>query len=328
MTLTPIVLDANQPPERFYAGGERIAAFRGAAASEPHTPEDWVASTVALFGTSGTGETTIGGRALSELVRADPGAWLGAAHAAVHADDTQLLVKLLDAGERLPVHAHPDDIFARDFLGHTHGKAEAWYIVEPGEVFLGFTRDVSREELDALVRDQDVSALSALLHRRRVQPDDTVFVPAGLPHAIGSGVFLVEVQQPEDLSILMEWRGFDLDGAADGHLGLGFDLALNAVHRAALTSADVDALISRDHASTSALVPPADAYFRVDRVSPETTTLAGYGVLVVLDGVGELRGKSGPLPLARGSVVLLPHAAGEHVLTGTARGVLCRPPAV
>ncbi|WP_231560250.1 hypothetical protein [Microbacterium hominis] len=39
------------------------------------------------------------------------------------------LVKLLDAGQRLPVHAHPDDAFAAAHLGRAHGKAEAWYIL-------------------------------------------------------------------------------------------------------------------------------------------------------------------------------------------------------
>ena len=41
-----------------------------------------------------------------------------------------------------------------------------------------------------------------------------VLVPAGVLHAIGEGVLLVELQEPEDLSILLEWRGFELDGDA------------------------------------------------------------------------------------------------------------------
>ena len=56
-----------------------------------------------------------------------------------------------------------------------------------------------------------------------------VLVPAGRLHAIGEGVLLLELQEPEDLSILLEWGGFALDGERDGHLGLGFDLALSAV---------------------------------------------------------------------------------------------------
>jgi hypothetical protein len=39
--------------------------------------------------------------------------------------DTRLLVKLLAAGQRLPVHAHPHVSFAAEHLGRAHGKAEA-----------------------------------------------------------------------------------------------------------------------------------------------------------------------------------------------------------
>jgi mannose-6-phosphate isomerase class I len=38
-------------------------------------------------------------------------------------------VKLLDGGQRLPVHAHPHAAFAARHLGRAHGEAEAWYIV-------------------------------------------------------------------------------------------------------------------------------------------------------------------------------------------------------
>jgi hypothetical protein len=71
----------------------------------------------------------------------------------------------------------------------------------------------------------------AALNRLRVSPGDVVFVPAGLPHSIGHGVFLVELQEPSDLSVLLEWARFGMDGRRDGHLGLGFGLALEGIER-------------------------------------------------------------------------------------------------
>ena len=323
----PVILPANQPRDRFYAGGERIAWFRGVETAVPHTPEDWVASTTPLFGETDKGLTHLGRGTLRDAVESDPVGWLGAAHAERYGSDTRLLVKLLDAGQRLPVHAHPDDEFARRHLGHAHGKSEAWYIVEPGVVHLGLRREVDAEELRGLVDDQRVDELHALLHTREVNAGDTVFVPAGMLHAIGEGVLLVEVQQPEDLSILLEWRGFDIDGTTAGHLGLGFDVALGAVdlHRTAPEA--VDALISTDHTRVSALVEAADAFFRIERLSAPATVAPGFAVLVVLDGSGRLRGAHGVLPLARGATVVLPHAAGELTLDGDATVVVCRPPA-
>lgn len=327
MDLRPIPLPANQPPARFYRGGERIARFRGLPAAEPNTPEDWVASTTALFGETRTGLTSIGGESLRDLVDADPVGWLGAAHVGAFGSDIRLLVKLLDAGQRLPVHAHPDDAFAGRF-GHAHGKTEAWFILEPGTVHLGFVRDVSREELGRLVEAQDAGSLLELLHALRVEAGDAVFVPPGLPHAIGDGVFLVEVQQPEDLSILLEWEGFAIDGRADGHLGIGFAAALDAIDRRGWTDAEIDALLSPRSTDARALVPAADPFFRIERASagqrPEIA--AGFAVLVVLGGEGTLRSEAGELTLRRGATVLLPHAAGDQLLTGTLSGVVCRPP--
>src|SRR5438270_874270 len=79
--------------------------------------------------------------------------------------------------------------------------------------------------------DQDGDAMLAAMHALPVAPGDGVLVPAGLPHAIGEGVLLVELQEPTDFSVLMQWEGFELDGPAEGHLGLGFDLALRCVDR-------------------------------------------------------------------------------------------------
>ena len=84
-------------------------------------------------------------------------------------------------------------------------------------------------ELLDIVARQDTDALLGLLHRLTVAAGDAVYVPPGVLHATGEGVFLVEVQEPEDLSILLEWRDFELDGERDGHFGLGFPVVIDAV---------------------------------------------------------------------------------------------------
>lgn len=324
----PIALGPNQPPDRFYRGGERIAWFRGLPTSRPRTPEDWLGSTTTLFGESSLGLTTITGHPLRDLIDGDPERWLGTEHRDAFGTDTQLLVKLLEAGQRLPVHVHPDDAFSAEHLGLAHGKTEAWYIVDGGEVFLGFTRHVPREELEDLVAQQRTEELLDLCHRREVAPGDTVFVPAGLPHAIGAGVFLVEVQQPEDLSILLEWKDFEIDGTQAGHLGLGFERALDAVRTHPLTGVEVDALIAPESSARSALVRAADPFFRIERILPGSGSVLapGLAVLVVLDGAGELVGEAGATAVAPGTVLLLPHATGELTVTGNVQAILCRPP--
>lgn len=322
----PIVLAANQPADRFYRGGSRISGFRGVTSTATHSPEDWVASTTSVRNDGPVGQSTLpSGELLSAALASDPVGWLGQAHLDAFGPDTKILVKLLDAGQRLPVHAHPAGDFAFEHLAAAHGKAEAWYILSPGVVYLGLNRDVTPAELEALVLAQDTAALLCLLNRIDVARHDTVFVPPGVLHAIGEGVFLAEVQEPEDLSILLEWEGFDLDGAADGHLGLGFELALSAVELTARSAGELAALVT-----TSELVDAATEYFRLERsiVAGSTVLAEGFSIVIVLEGEVELSGESGgAVCLRRGSTVVVPHSAGAVTLRGAGEALVARPPA-
>lgn len=325
--LHAIALPSNQPVDRFYAGGAKISAFRGETPAPPMTPEDWVASTTSVRGDEPSGQTRLpSGELLASAIERDPIGWLGAAHVERFGVDARLLVKLLDAGQRLPVHAHPDAAFARDQLGTNHGKAEAWYILSPGTVHLGLIRSVTAEELRDLVDHQQTEKLLELTHAVHVKPHDTVFVPTGVLHAIGEGVFLAEVQEPEDLSILLEWKDFALNGAADGHLGLGFDVALTAVEREGRTRDEIEALVRRGVADEAALVAAADQYFRLEQVTVHTRIDAGFAVVIVLDGPIELTDATASVQhFDSGATIVVPAAAGPFTLSG-GTALVARPP--
>ncbi|HJW61733.1 MAG TPA: class I mannose-6-phosphate isomerase, partial [Actinomycetota bacterium] len=222
--MKPIRLAANRFP-RFYRGGSAIDELRG---TTPGTggdflPEDWVGSATAAFGSDADGLTRLeDGSTLRQAIEADPEGFLGRDHADAYGASPALLVKLLHAGERLPVHCHPDRDFARRHLGCRWGKTEAWVIagteVPEPVVHLGFREAMGAGPLAELVAAQRVEPLLASLNTVPVAAGDTVLVPAGLPHAIGQGVLLVELQEPTDLSVLLEWEGFAIDGRAQGHL--------------------------------------------------------------------------------------------------------------
>jgi len=332
MTLPILPLGSNQPPDRFYVGGDRIAAFRRQDPVGPgaRVPEDWVGSATTLFGEDVLGLTTLPDRTLlRDAIAADPLAWLGEEHVARFGDDPMLLVKLLHAGQRLPVHAHPGTDFAARELARPHGKAEAWYVVDGGSVGVGFREEVTADVLRRWVDAQLTQALFGLLHTVDVQAGDTVFVPQGTPHALGEGTFVVEVQEPEDLSILLEWDGFDVDGAEEGHLTLGFDRALEAVNRSAWSADDVEALVTR--ASASELLPLAAAeYFRLellDASSGAREAEAGFSILVALTGSGTVADGAGrATEVTAGDTLLLPFSAGAITVSGALSVLRCRPP--
>lgn len=335
--MKPIRLDANQP-RHFYRGGSAIARFRGVSSSDEYTPEDWIGSTTAMFGRARDGLSRLpDGRLLRDAVAEDPEAWLGSDHVACFGTDSALLVKLLDVGERLPVHCHPSRAFANRHLGCAHGKTEAWIVLgvsgENAVVYLGFHDEVGVDTLGELVASQDRATLLDALNVIHVQPGDTVLVPAGVPHAIGAGVFIIELQEPSDLSVMLERAGFDFGGSSVVDLGLGDQLALACVDRTSW-SAEQLARVHRRHGSevsagVSLLPPEADPFFRADRwqLTRTESLEPGFAVLVVVAGSGALRAAGTEFSLARGATILVPYGAGRTVLAGDLDLIRCRPPA-
>lgn len=334
--MRPIELEPNQL-RRFYRGGARIAAFRRTADADDRAPEDWIGSATEVLASGGAGLTRLdGGGTLADAFAADPEAYFGPEHAARFGGDPRLLVKLLDAGERLPVHFHPGRAFARAALGSPYGKTEAWWIVsaDPGAaVGVGFREAVEAETVLRWVGRQDTAAMVAALHTFAVEPGDAIYVPAGLPHAIGAGILLVELQEPSDLSVLLEWEGFAVDGGREGHLGLGFERALEALDRSAATPETLARLrAGRGEArpGVETLFPPeADAFFRGERIRGAAVLGQAFSILVVVGGEGSLRTEAGEvLALRRGGSLLVPYAAGECALTGSLDVLRCLPPGV
>jgi mannose-6-phosphate isomerase len=342
--MRPVELGPNQP-RQFYRGGAAIAAFRGTAVADEFRPEDWVASATARYGTEDDGLSRLpDGTLLRDAIAADPEAWLGPEHAAYFGASPALLVKLLDAGERLPVHAHPTRAFALRHLGSRHGKTEAWVVLstrgaEP-VVYLGWSRDVEAQEVTKWVASQDSLAMLSNLHRLPVASGDAVLVPAGTPHAIGEGVFCLELQEPTDFSVMLEFASFGLN-PSEGELGLGRELALSCVSRLALSEGRLAELLRRRATSQAPATTPvgptithllpsgAEPYFRAERATPGAGNLSlspSFAVLVVLAGAGQLTGASWEVHLKAGTTWVVPWGAGASALRGEVELVRCLPP--
>jgi mannose-6-phosphate isomerase len=122
-----------------------------------------------------------------------------------------LLIKLLDAHEKLSVQVHPPAKVAKRLGGEP--KTEFWYIAaaDPGaELFLGFHHSITREQFESALRNGTVTDH---VHTIRSHAGDTVFLPAGRVHAIGSGNLLIEIQQNSDTTYrVFDWNRAGNDG--------------------------------------------------------------------------------------------------------------------
>ena len=110
--ITPQKLASNQF-DHFYKGGYRIGALRNGPGG-PMLPEEWIGSMTTRFGEKTMGLSTLSdGSYLRDSVIANPEQWLGAEHLNTFGASTELLMKLLDPDQRLPVHYHPNRKFAK-----------------------------------------------------------------------------------------------------------------------------------------------------------------------------------------------------------------------
>jgi len=122
-----------------------------------------------------------------------------------------LLLKLLDAHDKLSLQVHPPEKLA-DRLGG-EPKTEFWYIAaaDPGaELYLGFRESITRDQFEKALRD---GTAADYVHKIRVRPGDAVFLPAGRCHAVGAGILLIEVQQNSDTTYrVFDWNRVDDKG--------------------------------------------------------------------------------------------------------------------
>lgn len=336
--MIPVLLPPN-PVQHFYRGGDRIAALRGIVPETDRQPEEWLAATVSRFGDPVTGlAVTEDGAYLRDLVAADAAAWIGPGRGR-DAADVGILVKLLDARQRLPVHVHPDRGFAVSHLDCPYGKTEAWYVLdtEPDCAFyVGWNQEIDRDELDRRRDAQDSEWMLAHMNRIVAREGRGVLVPAGTAHAIDGGIFVAEVQEPTDFSILLEWS-VTTSTREESHLDLGFDAVMPAVSTAHLTEAELATLVSdagtrpAGPAFRSLLPASADPYFRLTdaaaRGGATDTRPAGFAVVLVAEGAGSLVGAGGRLDVARGQVLAVPHAFGAWRVEGDAEVLAGQPSA-
>jgi mannose-6-phosphate isomerase len=119
-----------------------------------------------------------------------------------------LLLKLLDAEQKLSLQVHPPEKIAAKLGGEP--KSEFWYVAaaEPdAELFVGFRESMTRDQFERILRN---GTAAHHVHTIRVKSGDAIFLPAGCLHGIGAGNLLVEIQQNSDTTYrLFDWNRVD-----------------------------------------------------------------------------------------------------------------------
>lgn len=135
---------------------------------------------------------SLAGKTLSEALKIWGKKALGSG--AQRFEEFPILIKLIDANQKLSVQVHPDDEYALRVEGE-FGKNEMWYVVDADEnasLIYGFNKTLEKEEFERRIKD---NTLNAVCNFVPVKKGDVFFISAGTLHAIGEGILIAEVQQ-------------------------------------------------------------------------------------------------------------------------------------
>ncbi len=257
-----------------------------------------------------------------------------------HAGRTQfpLLVKFLDANDRLSLQVHPNDEQAKKINPLENGKTEAWVIVhaEPGsQIYAGLKAGADRETLRKRLQDAcfalevlprggvdretlrkrlQEGPLEDCLHKFAVSAGDCVFIPAGTVHAIAEGIVLAEIQQSSDLTFrLSDWGRLGTDGKPR-ELHIEESLACIDFKRGPISP-----VISQHLAGSPTEKLAECEYFVMHRHRIEKPFSISsdnrFHVLMMLAGSADLTAEGATSPFPLGQTVLIPAACPDIQIT-------------
>ncbi len=231
---------------RTYEGGALIDNWKN---TDPQVdgsmPEEWIMSTVTARGINRPEDeglsrikTEDGDLVLKDLIDSNQELYLGASLAQKYGT-TGVLIKMLDSIERLTVQVHPDKKYAKTVFNSEFGKTESWYVLNTREiegeksvVYMGFKKHVTKEIWKQHFDHQNIEGMLDCLHKIEVKPGDAFMIYGGVPHAIGAGCFLMEVQEPTDYTMRVERttpKGLKI-GPQLIHQGVGEEKMLECFH--------------------------------------------------------------------------------------------------
>jgi mannose-6-phosphate isomerase len=296
-------------------GGTRLMTEFGFETKEDNIAEAWLLS-CHKDGPSLVQNGVYAGKTLAEAVMLEGEAVLGTHH--TPGSGFPILIKLIDAKDKLSVQVHPGDAYARR-VENENGKTEAWLILDatPGaELVYGLSKKVSRRQFSESIRKKEIETI---LNYVPVKKGDVVFIPSGMLHAIGAGILLAEVQQSSNTT----YRVYDYDRPGkDGkprelHVEKATDVVSLTVPQADFSPAGKPERLpgaQKTYLTGCAYFSMTDVC--VQSVYETAADETSFVSLLVLEGGGTLCCGEERLSLKKGDSVFIPAGKGAFELRG------------
>lgn len=239
-------------------------------------------------------------------------------HTSLLSENFPLLIKFIDAADKLSVQVHPDDSYAVH-IGTANGKTEMWYILEAEEnasIIYGTSSD---SDVDQIRSAMSSGNIEKHLNKVAVSAGDVYFIPGGLIHAIGKGIVLAEIQQNSDTT----FRFYDYDRKdKNGNLReLHIDQAFNALKK--YSAEDIEAIrFSKICNEQCGELLACCEYFSVSKLSisdPQSFVMNNESPFVSLlctNGNGNIKWQGGNEAIAAGDSFYIPKELGSFEIHG------------
>ena len=308
--MVPVFRDGKMTPW----GGSRLKEIFGKETKDDRTGESMEVSCI-----PGLESRDRLGRTLPELVRE-----FGAKLVGDYADQPfPLLLKLIDAREKLSVQVHPNDTYAAAREDGKLGKNEAWLVLDTppkgGELVYGIRPGTTLQELEEACKAG--SAVEKLLNRVKVNPGDVCYIPAGCVHSVGEGILLYEIQETSDLTYrFYDWDRTDEKGKRrELHISKALDVT-------DLRCAPVPLRVEKSFGVKRVL---SEERFTLDLIRTNGIEMMpavhGFGILTVTEGEMELRFAGGSVRMKAGDTCLIPCSSPDLALVGPGAAALAMP---
>lgn len=235
-------------------------------------------------------------------------------------DEFPLLVKIIDAKEKLSIQVHPDDAYAGTHENGSLGKTECWYVMdcpEGAELVIGHNAK-TREELADMVH---AGKYEELIRRIPVKKGDFVQIVPGTIHAITGGLLILETQQSSDIT----YRVYDYGRLVDGkprpiHVEQSIEVTnvpdesdrKGLVHAQNLSKNEMHDLVSCEYYKVWKLNVSGDC--SIKQTEP-------FMNVSVIEGDGKIDGRE----IRRGDHMILPYGYGEVRFSGNMELILSSP---
>ncbi len=256
----------------------------------------------------------LAGRSLHELLTHYGTALTGGATAP---ERFPLLVKLIDAGERLSLQVHPDELACRSIGGGAEPKTEMWYIIAArrgGCILAGLEPRATLVQTKSLLNSPEVEQV---LRKHPSVPGDAYFIPAGTLHAIGAGNLILEIQQNSDTTYrLSDWGRVDAQGKSRE---LHVEKGLVSVHFTDRSNPRIAGVSDQAEHNRKFPIVKECRHFAVDDLRltgvwhDSTASGRSFHLLSMIDGHARVETDAGAkLLLVPGETVLIPFLCGAY----------------